>query len=260
MWILKNDFYAGYVRYGDEVHRSDKYPAIWDTETHRAIVNERARRTRGGSPPATCVSGIVYCARCGRAMTACRKKPGGTIRYRCAQHAQAWQGWTRRCHRNAVRADVLIDVLSETLIQLGRDGNVDQILQASVPERSSLAQDIEIAREALARVQQKRERLAIALAEGQIAGDIYRLTDDKYVDELDALLTQITEMQQRLDSLPSPEAYADRLRYLVEEMKSDPAWLRDQDVEQARRALLDAGAIIYVEEGKILKVAFGIGR
>jgi len=86
--ILLNDFYAGYITYRNVTNEetSDKFPALWDEETHRRIIRERQRRAEswGGYYRSLRISGIVVCGRCGWKMTAHRGERWG-LAYRCAK-------------------------------------------------------------------------------------------------------------------------------------------------------------------------------
>jgi hypothetical protein len=53
--ILLNDFYAGYVTYRDLANDapSDKFPALWNPDTHQAIIRERLALTPAGGTMTT---------------------------------------------------------------------------------------------------------------------------------------------------------------------------------------------------------------
>ena len=109
--MLQNDIYAGYVACGDITSDtpSSLFPHVWDEATHRAIVQERARRYRGYNAPTTPAGGIVICARCGWRMQSYVPKRRNRIRYyRCRKHA-AKLITGEPCQPNTIRADHILD-------------------------------------------------------------------------------------------------------------------------------------------------------
>jgi DNA invertase Pin-like site-specific DNA recombinase len=255
--MLLNDIYAGYVRHGDIVsdHPSDKFPALWDAETHRAIVAERRLRAqqKGGRAPASIVSGIAICARCGWKMTAHRDR-NERLYYICAKH-NTKQRWGP-CHCNCISVDRIIEAVHKTLAALASPAALDTALAQSAPDRADIKDQVRRAQATLQNVQAKRQRLALALADGQMTGDVYRLADDQLIEDLEHATHLVTDAQARLATIPS----LDDRRAALQKLIATPAWLLDSPIEDVRPLLLRSGLRVHVENGQIVEVIISLKR
>lgn len=250
--MLLNDFYAGYVTYGEarNDHPSDKYPALWDPDTHQAIVQERARRCRGGKPPASAISGVAICARCGWKMVARRHR--GRLYYSCAKH-NCQRRWGP-CHCNWTDSAGIFSAIETTIQALALPGAIETALITAGPDRTALQSELGAAQGVLQAVETKRQRLALALADGKMTADIYRTTDDQLIEELERAAAHLIQTQTRLASLPSIE----ERRAALETLIIHPDWLRTGPIQQTRAALLQSGLRVLVENGQIVETIISL--
>lgn len=254
--ILLNDFYAGYVTYRDLTNSepSDKFPALWDPETHQRVIRERQRRAEswGGAYRSSRISGIVVCSRCGWKMIAHRGERWG-LAYRCAKHNQARR--YGRCHPNWINAELIFQALHEALRGFHDDpAAIEEMLAQTAPDRPQLEEDLERARAAAKAVQAKRERLALTLADGKMTADVYRAADDRLIEELEHVTSQATEIQTRLARLPSLE----ERRTDLEDLAADPDWILEGPVGEVQAKLRRSGLRVIVEEGKVEEIVIEV--
>jgi site-specific DNA recombinase len=252
--MMKNEFYAGYVTYGDarNAEPSAHFPALWDAETYRRILREHQRRHRGGSPPASPASGIVYCRRCGSRMTSLLSREG-VRRFRCSTHAERGALGHEGCHYNPVDEDDVIAVLEESLRYFAQDPAImEAALEEALPDRAVLKADVDQARARVREVKAQQDRLAAAVAAGALAVDAARRHNDGLAADLDAATTSLRDAEGQLAAMPSQDAQRQHMAALI----ADPR-LRSVPIPEARAMLQRAGARVYVEEGEIVKVVWG---
>ena len=249
--ILHSDFYAGVVTYSDLTIPSDKYPALWDPPTHRALIRERARRHRGGKPAAYPLSGIVICARCLRRMTVFRSRQGN-IYYRCRTHVRrALTGIS--CHLNTIPAHRLLAAIEQLLLQLQDPEALATLLRAG-PDRTSLQRQHARALADIAAIDQKRQRLALAYADGTMLPGIYRTADDHLLEEMATATARRDTHAAALATLPAPDDLRAAVADLLERVAATPDWLRTAPTPEIRAALLRSGIRIYVENRQITRI------
>lgn len=249
--IVHNDFYAGYVSYGEYESngRSDKYPHFWDVDTHRRILEEHERRYQGRNPPATPVSGIVICRRCGWTMTACMS--GQHRAYHC--HNARYIGGIE-CHPNTVHYAVIRSELLAYLDFLSDERALEAALYTAAPERQVLEEEKGELQEYVADLDQRRKRLALAFSEGQMAVGVYRAADKDLLVSVEGASERLRELNEQLADLPYPEDRRLAVQSVVDLTRVNPGWIDEMPVEKARTALQQAGVKVYCEGGEVVEV------
>jgi len=249
--MMNNDTYAGLVTFG-ELHSaepSDKFPALWDQETHRAIIRERQRRYRGGSGPASPVSSIVFCNRCGWAMTSFERN--GVRQFRCNRH-DTYRS-TQPCHHNSIREDTIIEALQKVIeIELQRPGGIEAALEKIGPGRATVEQEIEAIQAQITAIETKQDRLADLAADGIIGRDAARRRTAALAEQLTAADKALADAKERLTILPDPAEMRARFEQIVRHVD-----LRSRPLEEVRADLIRAGVRVYVEEHEIVKITLG---
>ena len=252
--LFRNDIYAGYV-YCGECHNeepSDKFPALWDANTHREIKRERARRKAGGSPPASPASGIVFCRRCGRPMSsAFRKEVKRPYRFfRCSTYGhQNFTGQT--CHSNAIKESVILEALEEAIAMvLRRPGGIDEMLEQALQERGPLEQAIADAQTWITRVEEKQDKLTrLAVSDALDEASARRISRELAEERVKARAA-LEEARASLVLVPSRE----EMRGWLEAVIDHP--LQYLEIEEARALLQRAGVRVWVEEREVIGVDF----
>jgi len=250
--ILHNDTYAGFPHWNDVTltEPSPLYPALWDPDTYAAILRERARRTthryeKGDGSP---VAGIAFCRRCGHPMTRYLSH-GRYYALRCSKHNQ--KSLTGRpCHYNYILESDVISALADFLQELAGPAALDHAL-SQIDDVAPLERDLaEVARhlEDLAR---RRERLALALAAGQMDLQIYRTTDDRLLADVTTLETERTHHQQLIAAAPDLDARRDALQSLAQMF---PDLVAHAPAPRVRTLLQNAGLRIEIESGAITSI------
>jgi DNA invertase Pin-like site-specific DNA recombinase len=254
--MMRNDFYAGFVSHGDIENEepSNKYPILWDTDTHNKIILERKRRKPGGSRYRSILSGCVWCCKCNSNMVLARPYPTGTIYFRCSKHARkSLTG--EACHANYVREDDAIEAVELMLdwVRKMNQAELVKMLGASNSERNGLEvqraqieRAIDNDRAALARLVQFVS--AGALDIDTCAAENERITNRlkvarKRLDEIDDMLMRTPSIDQRLEILAQVAAM--------------PIDLVNVDPDEARLMLQRAGVAVWCEEGQIKRVEIG---
>lgn len=256
--MLANDVYAGIVTCGETSSEPDaaRFPALWDCATHRAVMRERDRRRSGGSPPASPLSGMVICNRCGLRMASLKR--GNTRYFRCNRH---YNKTTPPCHPNHVREETVVAMAETALALLATDEAIEEALSRDAPDVAGMEREVGRAARAIEKVQEKRKRLALALAEGAMTGDVYRAADGELLADLAREEAALSEARERLALVPDPTERRDALGSLRALRDATAAgmhgWLRVLPLEEARAALLRAGVVVYCEEGKVIEVVVG---
>jgi site-specific DNA recombinase len=259
--ILQNDHYAGFpfwgsVSYADHSDTpSSQYPALWDAETFREIQRERLRRSRGpyhrtGGGPFT---GAAVCGRCGGAMHREFKHSGQKWYLMCRNHKhKSLEG--HACHPNYIQERKVIAAVSKFLAWLSRqvepealeevlrpDDSAHRRIEEEIAQLGALADDL----------QAQRERLALALASGQMDASMYRTTDDGLLERLTAAHRTEGELRRALQALPDLEARREALELLSEDFAG---LLRKRQPAYVAQLLQTAGCKIYIEDGEVVEI------
>ena len=249
--MLHNDIYAGYVSWGDveNPRPSNKFPRVWDDETHGKIIAEREERSRGGRPPATAISGIVVCARCGWHMAARRGGYDEVAYYACPKdiNKARWGG----CHTNYVKVGELYSAVEETIRAISDNTVLREVVKQSLPNRAALEQRVNGLRSEIDKIQSTRNRLTRLVAEGTVKPDAYRRSDAELLDELETLEGVLHKEEVKLYGMPDVNEYVERLQSLTKLV--DTHWHHSDAV---RRSLKRSGLRMYCENGSIVGLKF----
>lgn len=259
--IIGNDFYAGFVTFGDvrNLEPSDCYPATWDEATYAEITRARARRHRGGNPPASPVSSVVYCRRCRVPMTSTRIfwRDGTMYRiFRCTTHLRKHlTGYG--CHPNRVYEDVILTNLQEVLDGYNVHPEVVRTLaeegSAGKPSRAYLVEEIERAETWIAEIHAKQDRITAAVGDSVIDAASAQRVTRQLADELAEAEQVVERVTARLAVLPDAETLARHL----DAVTALPG-LRDVPLEVVRQGLLRAGFRVWCEYGQLVEIEWGV--
>lgn len=247
---MANDTYAGLPHYGaaqaDGV--SDAYPPLWDADTHRAIVRERSRRREANARARRQVGPllhVVYCGRCGSPMTR-KSNPGESQSLRCSRHSR-----TRDCHPNHILEHTVIDTLKAFLVAFA-DQDIERYIDEVTPGRDYTAELARLDGE-IATTEEKRQRIALAFAAGEMDAAMYRATDDVLVDDLDRLRVARVEIDRERESQPDPR----ELRAHLYDLRARADSLFDQPPRQVSAALQSIGLRVLVEDRRVTEIQIG---
>jgi len=189
--ILRNEKYIGIYKFGRvrvtpdgrrNSHKSDEsaitgtIPAIIDQETWEKVkskmTDNKQKAGRFSARREYLLSGLLYCSKCGSAMTAHYKTDRGKAWYICGQNSRK----AGTCDCKSVECDLventLINILQETF--LGADNAkrlADEINAAVYKEASELSGRINALETELQAVKMKKGRLMEALLEGLLDND-----------------------------------------------------------------------------------------
>jgi site-specific DNA recombinase len=251
--IVHNDVYAGYVRCGEyhSAEPSDKFPALWDADMYRAIQRERVRRRRGGSPPASRASGVVFCRRCGRAMGSALVKTKVPYRiFRCTTYG--YEEYTGRvCHSNVIRESVVLEALEQAIAAvLQQPGGIDEVLDRATQERGPLEQAIADARAWIARAEREQDKLTRLAMSGALDEASVRRVSRELEQEHDTAQAALKDARAALTLAPDREEMRVRLEAVTGHM------LQRLSIEKARALLQRAGVVVWVEERQVVGVDF----
>lgn len=251
--ITNNDFYAGYVVYdrdsSGEVRseKSDKFPLVWDDETYRAVLRERKHRHRGGRPPATAVSGCVYCNRCGIKMVSGLQPYNKKRIYKCKTYNLA-QG--KECHYNSIYADEIMDAVDAKLNEW-REMGVDKVVALMTTDtryEAELERNHERAQQTLAEIERQQDRLTNAIVKGMIDERSARRKNQQLQEQLKAALAALSNVEHEIAALPNIEDMRRGVKSLINLVVS----VRSGNLEEVRQLLLGANLHVWIEDGEIV--------
>ncbi len=248
-----NDIYAGYCHWGGARNSepSPHFPALWDAQTYAAILRERERRsTLYNHPRGGPLNGVVFCARCGRRMGRVKSRRPSVYYLRCSKHtAKTRNPEGIGCHPNHILESDILGALSTWLEQFTTPELLDEALRqdtglaALEKERLHLltsAEDLE----------QRRRRLALALAAGQMDPAIYHATDRELAEEYAESQKRLGELHTLIASRPAPE----ERRAHLEELIAARVGKRSEAVFLG--ALRKAGVRIYCQDRQVVLIGF----
>jgi len=250
--ILHNDTYAGYPYWGHTAatETSPHYPALWDPDTHAAVIRERQRRNRhryhksAGSP----LAGVVFCTRCGHAMSRYNRH-GKTYTLRCSTHNHKSQTGIA-CHYNEIKESTVIAAITGYLATLADPAALARAL-ATTDNTASLRTDLVHVDRRLNDLSARRERLALALAAGQMDPQIYRSADDTLLADVETLQEQHHHLQILLAAAPDLAARRTALQAIIPIF---PDLIHRSPPAQVRTLLQNAGLRIECEAGAITSI------
>ena len=257
--IIGNDFYAGYVTFGDfrNSEPSDCYPPAWDEATYAEIVRARSRRHQGGNPPASPVSSVVYCKRCEHPMTSTRIiwHTGAPYRiFRCTTHLRKHLSG-RGCHPNRIYEDDVLAALQGYLEYLAATPGTARAIaeREGRPSRTGLEVEVAEAEKWIAEIERKQDRISNAVGAGALdnasAARVTRQLDDEMADAKAARDGAVA----RLAALPDAAELQRSLGQVL--VLRD---LREVPLELVRQRLLQAGFRVWCEEGRIVEIERGV--
>ena len=251
---FRNPFFAGYVRRGNVVNEepSDKYPILWDEDVWRQVQAERQRRKRGGTEPASCVSGVAYCARCETVMVVHGRYADGAARFVCHTHKKSWMG-TPPCHPNTTREDAVIEVVEALLAEMRKvPGFVERLVADALPEEQELREAVAGAEVELAGLVEQQKRLGLAVASGAIGMATAQAADRDLAERIQAIEATRMQAAHKLAGLPDQAARVQNVKAALKFVS-----LRDRDLAAVRAALMRAGIKVMCEDGEVLEVRIG---
>ncbi len=254
--MMLSDIYAGYITYGDykASEPSDLFPALWDEQTYQEILRERQRRSRGGRLPASPVSGIAVCARCGKRMQfAYRTKDNA--RFRCPTHGLK-HVYGIGCHPNITPESAIVEAIEADLAKLRQLGpeEITHFLQKTMPDRTALIQTHDTVQSKVNDIMRQQERLALAVAAGTIDAATAKRANDTLLDTLSAANEQLNDVVSRLALVPSVDERKSKLDRAI----ALPS-LRSESLEKTHAILQKTGMQVICEEGQVLEVQYRLG-
>ena len=213
--VLKNSLYAGLMRYRDELHEGE-HKAIVDRQTFEAGRALLARADGGKGPrrrnPGYLLSGILFCARCGSALTAASSnKRGREYRYyRCVKRDKQGRA---ACAPKPMSGPAIEDYVAQRL----REAIVESNLASSA---ISVAARVE-SRRRDALIESERISSEIATLSGHakdsvdtigVASSAAKRRRDRLLDDacarLKGLERQLAETERELAALEAAKAEA----------------------------------------------------
>jgi len=246
---MRTDVYGGFPHFDhvEPEYPSPHYPALWDPDTHAAVIRERNRRRRdrynktAGSP----LAGVVFCARCGYQMS--RQLAHHKHWWlRCTKHAHR-SHTGQSCHRNYIREDRVVERVAAYLAGLATPAALDAALIIT-DDTTQLHREISTLTDHLAELEIRRQRLALALAAGQMDPQIYRSADDLFLDQVTAARARLLELQVLLAAAPDPA----QRRAAIEALAAIfPDLVATAPPVRVRTLLQNAGLRVEIESGQI---------
>ncbi len=250
---MHNDTFAGIVSWGDLTIAgiSDRFPALWDPPTYRAILKERRRRAvawtrHDGSP----LAGVAFCGRGSSRMhciPATRERPY----LRCGRHAIKHRTGIP-CHPNTILEHKVLAALTQFIAEELTPEAIAATVSQSDPA-APLRAELEDLQRAITRLENQRRRIALDRAEEIMLPDAYRLADDSLLERLGHAQDQAAALVAEIESLPDPAARAAHLQAIAASFAQD---LEEKPPSTIATALQNAGLGIWIESGEISYIGF----
>lgn len=251
--VLACDTYAGFVSWGkfSRAEQSTRFPALWDAETFHAVQAERAARAahsrRRGVPSP--LNGVAFCLRCGRPMNRhFASWPSETRCLRCSTHSRS-KDLGESCHLNSIREAKVIEAVREYLEGITDPERLEAEL-ANLSPAADLAEQMADAERRVQDVEERRTRLALALAAGTVAPDVYRSADAELEDNLSRAQGHLAELKRLREAQPSREERAQSLRSVLDRLDT----LFTLPTGETASVLRQAGVRVWIEEGRVRRV------
>jgi DNA invertase Pin-like site-specific DNA recombinase len=255
--MMRNDFYAGFVTHGDVRNRepSDKYPALWDADTHARIILERERRKPGGSRYKSILSGCVLCHKCGSNMILGRPYLTAAYRFRCGKHAKkSLTG--EACHANYVLEDDVIEAVELMLDRVRKMSQaelVEMLSGSDDSERSKLEKERERVKQAIDKDQAALDRLVQFVSAGALDVDACASENERITKRSKLAKKQLSEIDAALMRAPSIDEWLGFLAQVV----AMPTDLTSINPDEGRPLLQRAGVRVWCEAGQVVRVEVG---
>jgi len=230
LYILKNETYTGTVvwnrthKQDDEViRRPDQHPAL----VSRAIFTQIQEQIRQRSPKVThpravespfLLSGLVYCAKCGKRMVGSAAKSSRYFYYACQSYQKRGK---HVCDMKPYpQAELEVLVLNHLIEDLYTEANITRLVrlvrEELAAEHSQHGDKMATVDQQLADAQGRLDRLLDALETGQFAHDVLsrRMADaQRKIDELTATRERLLRASATETALHLPATEADVRRY-----------------------------------------------
>lgn len=247
IWI-----YAGYTQVNHEsskrtlVRAPGQHPAIIDEDTARQVDAERAARMANRKLPGAVyhLSGVVYCAECGNAMSC-------THTY-TSRNGRRWDYITIRCIRHERTRHCSYSLAMRQLrrgIERLNTANIDALLDDDAGLSELLQNQIAEQQAAIERTQAAMQRADDAFVGGAMDGDRYR----RQVDRLTSQMTAAQKEVERLRTRYNDEADKARRRQRIEDVAA--VGLAKLDGEPAAgNVWLRRHVRMWVRDGRIVSV------
>jgi len=256
--IMQNDTYAGLVSWGPWKAEtpSDKFPALWDPDTYRAIVRERTRRSDGqfSHPRSSPLRGVAFCHRCGGPMGSKHQllKDGTKATYlRCSRHASGCRTGFR-CHYNSIPLAEVLKALDTWIASFATVEAIEEAI-AETPDQERVQGDLARAEDTLDDLHLQQRRLALAYARGSMSIVVYHDASAELGAQVERAERQVASLRQELAALPSQEERLEAARAVFQRYSQE---LARADPQQARRGLIAAGVEIRIEDNAIQWIGF----
>lgn len=254
--ILNNDTYAGLVGWGPfrTEDPSAHFPAIWNEDTHAAIVRERQRRRRVyHHPKGGPLTGVAYCLRCGSTMGRMAKRDRPHVYLRCNRHTHRAR-LAGTCHPNYIREDLVLRAVGQFLASLATPQARQAAVRAAQPDQD-LDGELDAITARIATFDEQRTRLALAYAAGQMRADVYRAADDQILARLESAQARAADIRAILAARPDVD---ERLAILDELLDQLPALQAGEVPPWISTLLQNAGIRAYIEDGEVITVTLAI--
>ncbi len=216
--ILHNPTYGGYVPWQLQPSptKSDKFPALWDDTTYSAIQRELEHRDHAhGRRTTTLFIDVAFCGRCGGKMT--RGHPGSGNKnpsWICANNKRH----RIHCHNNNTLEPKLIAATTQYLQRLADPTILDQTLKERTTPEAGIRQQLADLQVRIDAINEKRQRLALALAAGDMQPAIYKQTDDLIAADLNTLNQKRAQLQDALQTIPDTDAQRQSIQNLLKHL------------------------------------------
>jgi DNA invertase Pin-like site-specific DNA recombinase len=244
--MVHRDIYGGIITWSDYAARTDKIPSIWSAPLYAAIRDERKKRARArGRRRHSRFWRVVHCGYCGVVMIVRRDKARPS-KSRLFCQTQSNYG---TCRYNSVlltRIRAAVDAYLSGLFRLDdlavifADRDVTAAVETAVDETQRRIVSIE----------QKRTRLALALASGDMDVAVYRAADDLLVDSLNGAKVWLLDLERQLEDVPDIETKVD----LLEEMRARAGKLWQMEPEECNALLRHLGLRVVIRKNRVESV------
>jgi len=176
-----------------------------------------------------------------------RRRQPGAYYLRCSKHAtKSRDPEVYGCHANTIDESYVLAAVGEWLAEIATPETIDQALANSTGQDKLEAELADLRRLAEDR-EQKRRRLAHALAAGSMDPQVYHDVDTEILAELEAAELRAEEIRAMLVSLPDPG----QRRAHLEALAADAFRLAEMDRDAVNAALRGAGVRVYCEDREI---------
>jgi DNA invertase Pin-like site-specific DNA recombinase len=245
--ILHNDFYAGYPSWSDQKAESPSnlYPALWDLQTHAAIIRERkAREAAKGRRETSPFYKVAFCVRCGKPMY--RGRVRGRPSVQCSTYKRTSPS---QCHPNTILEQTM---KAATIAYLERmiDDTVLETALGNIEADQSLQERLSDTRQRIESTNHKRTRLALSLASGVMDSAVYQNADRILRQDLHKLQQERQQLELEIAHIPE----IGQRREALDALRNTVSRLFTLPTQQGNAMLRAAGIHINCEGGRIVAI------